>query len=471
MKNFSGSPKPGLKTDCAELKVGEPWDSPQEFAIDIGKIHKDGLFYKSSVAALYLYPEHPIKSCSHLDTSFAAVAAIQKEQPPQDTDPSGQLKTTPTPQPSTENDSQVPNSSNKTSPDSLTNLSEASTVSISSLGVAHARISALLANAPGLEELADNCFLNTSDFLKSSSLQLFAGNKFQQSYQVEMDLTSSKSLMRLQRWGMWGIGKCETETDTSPKTENDYSVWVFTGDIRAILPKIGKKSLSDILGAISASCAADIAVNSATKEPIGEAFTLRASSPKAGCSTQSHPNTFVLQPAVLDIHHASGSRLYENVAPCLLSPGDGGRKLIIVYRAAGGDRLYDQEAPTLRSLSSTGNHQSGNGAYKVREYQGETYLERPINATEAEQLMGWEVGSTAIGINKEGDEISISQTQRIKMLGNGIIPSEITDILTAIKPILERKLESEVPKNMRFAYRQLRQRGMSHNGAKTILHS
>ncbi|MEH1808519.1 MAG: hypothetical protein V7L28_24820 [Nostoc sp.] len=312
------------------------------------------------------------------------LAAIQKAQLPQDIDQCGRSKITPTPRLSTASDSQIPKSSNKTLPDLATNLSEVSTVSISSLGVAHALISALLANAPGLKELADNCFLNSSNSLKSSSLQLFFGNKFQQSYQVEKGKTLSKSLMRLQKWGMWGIGKCETETGMSPKTESDYSVWVFTGDIRATQPKPGKKSLTEIIG-------------------VGDA---------------------------------------------------------IVYRAAGGDRIYHEQAPCLRSPNN-----AGNGAYKIREYQGETYLERPINATEAEQLMGWEVGSTARGINKEGDEITISQTQRIKMIGNGIIPAEITDILTAIKPMLERKLESEVPENMRFAYRQLRQRGMSHSEA------
>ncbi|MBN3875258.1 hypothetical protein [Nostoc sp. JL23] len=142
----------------------------------------------------------------------------------------------------------------------------------------------------------------------------------------------------------------------------------------------------------------------------------------------------------------------------------------IVYRAAGGDRIYTEVSPTLRSLSNTGNHQSGSGAYKVREHDdGENYQDRPINATEAEQLMGWEIGSTAIGINKEGDEITISQTQRIKILGNGIIPGEITDILTAIKPMLERKLESVVPDNMRFAYRQLRQKGMGHSEAMSTI--
>ncbi|MEH2086871.1 hypothetical protein [Nostoc sp.] len=148
-----------------------------------------------------------------------------------------------------------------------------------------------------------------------------------------------------------------------------------------------------------------------------------------------------------------------------------------------GDRIYHEEAPTLRSLTNKDNHQAGNGAYKIREYNeqrglgvspsaataGESYLERPINATEAEQLMGWEVGSTAIGINHEGDEITISQTQRIKMLGNGIIPAEITNILSAIKPIISHKLESEIPSEHDFAYRQLRQRKMSHAEAIAFL--
>ncbi|WP_442948273.1 hypothetical protein [Nostoc sp.] len=146
-----------------------------------------------------------------------------------------------------------------------------------------------------------------------------------------------------------------------------------------------------------------------------------------------------------------------------------GASFAVLYRAAGGDRIYTEVAPTLRSLSNADKHQSGSGAYKIREYQGENYLERPITATEAEQLMGWEVGSTAIGINREGDEITISQTQRIKMLGNGIIPGEITDILQAIKPILSRKLESEIPQGCDFAYKQLRQRGMSHTDAIELL--
>lgn len=421
-----------------------------------------------------------VECTSPVDTFLVGHPATQKERSQQDTNPFGRSNATLMPQPSTESDSQTPNLLSKTLPNLLTNLSEISTVSISLLGAAHARISALLENAPGLKELADNCFLNTSDVCKSSSLQLFVGSKFQQSYQVERGKTSSKSLMRLLLWGIWGLGKLETETATFPKTENDYSVWVFTGDIRATQPKTGKKSLQEIFNGESTAvlaCSQDEqvanpkGVNSATGEEVDEAFTLTASTPKLGAGNKSHPNTFVSIPVKVYVDGVEAA--LESPALCAggwqhrspLHRDKRGASFAVLYRAASGDRLYHEECPTLRSLSNTGNHQSGSGAYKIREYQGESYLERPINATEAEQLMGWEVGSTAIGINKEGDEVTISQTQRIKMIGNGIIPAEITDILTAIKPMLERKLESEVPENMRFAYRQLRQRGMSHQDA------
>jgi hypothetical protein len=224
------------------------------------------------------------------------------------------------------------------------------------------------------------------------------------------------------------------EIVTSPKTEKGFSSWAITAQVKATQPKSTKKTLQEVF------------------------------------ETQTIPvkvyvdnvETAVESPALCSGGWQHRSPLHQDKR---------GASFAVLYRAADGDRLYHEESPTLRSLSSTGNHQSGSGAYKIREYDGETYLERPINATEAEQLMGWEVGSTATGINKEGDEITISQTQRIKMLGNGIVSGEITDILTAIKPMLERKLESEVPENMRFAYRQLRQRGMSHQEALRILGS
>ncbi len=63
--------------------------------------------------------------------------------------------------------------------------------------------------------------------------------------------------------------------------------------------------------------------------------------------------------------------------------------------------------------------------------------QRPLSATEFERLMGWPVDSTKKGITASGKEITISKTQRQKMLGNGIIPQEIQDICLSLKPFLE----------------------------------
>lgn len=105
----------------------------------------------------------------------------------------------------------------------------------------------------------------------------------------------------------------------------------------------------------------------------------------------------------------------------------------VVYRSASGDREYWENAPTLRSLSNTGGkHQSGSGAVKVRTYQDDSYTQRPMSAKEAEALMGWEPDSTAWGINSNGEKIAISETQRKKILGNGIVPQEIESILRSV---------------------------------------
>ena len=109
-----------------------------------------------------------------------------------------------------------------------------------------------------------------------------------------------------------------------------------------------------------------------------------------------------------------------------------GANSCVVYRAAGGDREYWANAPTLRSLSNTGGHQSGSGAVKVRTYTEGTSTQRPMTAEECEVIMGWEPGSTAIGIDDQGNQIQISQTQRKKILGNGIVPQEITSILSSL---------------------------------------
>jgi hypothetical protein len=397
------------------------------------------------------------------DTSSQEEAGIQKVQLPQDTNLSGQLKTTPTPRPSTENGSPIPDSLSKISVPSQMSLFSDSQYQMSQFGVRLVQIFPWLVSEMGLLEFADNCFLKDSDFFGSDVHPHLCLRTLTDSLAQTKGLPSRKSSKRLQVWGIAAPGNLGMETATSPKTENGFSSWAITADIRATQPNPKKKTLQEVFNCNG--------VNSASGEKIDEAYTLKASTPKLGAGNKSHPNTFVSIPVKVYVDGVAEAQ--ESPALCAggwqhrspLHRDKRGASFAVLYRAASGDRLYHDQAPTLRSLANKDNHQAGSGAYKIREYNGETYLERPINATEAEQLMGWEVGSTAIGINREGDEISISQTQRIKMLGNGIIPAEITDILTAIKPMLLRKLESEIPSGYDFAYKQLRQRGMSHQEA------
>lgn len=284
-----------------------------------------------------------------------------------------------------------------------------------------------------LQAIADNCFLSSSDFYVSSSLrflslkmlpdssvvaqlppvlqqlELFSvtnkadgvyPNKHirsrEQLQNTIMARISSKCCGTLDKWGITVPGKLGTATGGFPKIESDSLLLVFTANIQC---------------------------------------------------RKIEPNRLTLQ-ACLETKDLSG----------------------IVYRGAAGDRFYIKESPTLRSLGNTKGHQAGSGAFKVVEYQKknivdtnlaakEIYIEkgkrprkikygqacpilrgyqglRPLTANEFERLMGWEVNSTAKGITPAGKEIEISKTQRQKMLGNGIIPQEITDICQQLKPIL-----------------------------------
>lgn len=55
----------------------------------------------------------------------------------------------------------------------------------------------------------------------------------------------------------------------------------------------------------------------------------------------------------------------------------------------------------------------------------------------------YSVGCTKFGTTKEGEIVSISEIQRHKMLGNGIIPAEIEDICTSLRPFLEKAKNHE----------------------------
>jgi hypothetical protein len=217
-----------------------------------------------------------------------------------------------------------------------------------------AKISALVEIAPVLRELVENCSLNSADFCDYSSLRCLFGKTYQGRLVLEADKTLKKSLVLLHNWGIWGL----ITVPVVPKLnqESEFSVWVYTGDIR--IASVESQSLQQMLGE--------------------------------------------------------------------------GNSLVI--RAAGGDRIYSLRAPTLRSLAKTGQKQAGSGALKICDRKGNL---SPVPATIVEKLMGWSENSTQFGIDATGKRVEISQSQRVKMLGNGVIPGEITRILEGCKGILQ----------------------------------
>jgi hypothetical protein len=425
----------------------------------------------SQIEKLQLTKIEEEEQCSQPDTYIVAAAETQKEQSLPDTDHSGESTTIPTPAPSSEKGSQASVATNTTPENSPTNSFSVSLSQTVSFGEALVQIFPWLVNEPALMELAASCFLKESDSFASNVHHHFCLKTSRAFLAQTKQLPSPSSSKRLQNWGMWAVGKNLTPTGMFLKTESGFTVWALTADVRATQPKPYKKSLHEVLNGSP--------VNEFTGEGIDEAFAIRASTPKQGKGNKSHPNTFVKVGA--KIYQGKTVEVDESPTVCGAGRGhyppqnrDKGASFAIVYRAADGDRVYPADlggdAPTLRSLANTGgNHQSGSGAYKVREIDGEQTIERPITPTEAEMLMGWEVGSTAVGIDAEGYEISISNTQRIKTLGNGIVPAEITNILENLKPILKRKLESEISSPLKVAYWQLRRIGKTHQEAKQIL--
>ncbi len=269
----------------------------------------------------------------------------------------------------------------------------------------------------------------------------------------------------MSNWGIALRGSSEMATAGCHKTAAESSLLVVTGNVQCRRIKPDRPTLQECLDTDG------VVINSVNGKPIDESLTLKASSHKAGTGNSKHPVAVV--ESLNDQESATPTNPNAN-------PQKAESRLAVMYRSATGSRTYAEECPTLRSLANTGGkHQGGSGAWKVVEYKGEDYFvesgggsqsctldcsgqfatnrkrpinlktgkrkdlpisyrgnPRPLTATEFERLMGWPVGSTEKGITRDGKEISISKTQRQKMLGNGIVPQEIEDICNKLKYFL-----------------------------------
>lgn len=54
---------------------------------------------------------------------------------------------------------------------------------------------------------------------------------------------------------------------------------------------------------------------------------------------------------------------------------------------------------------------------------------RRLTPVECERLMGWEDDRTRWGINDKGETVEMSDTQRYKMCGNGVVANVVSAIV------------------------------------------
>lgn len=292
---------------------------------------------------------------------------MPQERSPQDTNHYGQSSTIGLLPACLDTDSQKRNSSSLMSDYSQMSLFPIYQNPTYSYLAAHAQTFPALAIAQELMAVTQACFLKESDFCDYKGIRHSYLRMFQESSVVITDKTSPLSLVPSLNWGMWVAGKSVTDQGTSLKTESEFSLSVFTADVRCNLTECDRPSLTDCLD-------------------------------------------------------------------------DGG--IAVIDRARGGDRTYTEIAPTIRTASRDKNgKQGGSGAFKVLEEDGS---KRPLRPHEVEKLMGWGIQSTATGINAIGEKVSISNTQRHRILGNGIIPAEIENICNNLHPFLEAMIDAGI---------------------------
>lgn len=315
----------------------------------------------------------PSKLCynnSQPDTFFVVEVGTLKALLPQDINPYGRSSRTNMPLVYLDTDFLTLNSSSPMSECLQMSLSLDCQSPIYSYLVRLVQTFPALAIEPELMAVTQACFLKDSDFCDFKGIRHLSLRMSLESSVATTDKTSTLSLAPSLNWGIWVAGRNATALDTSPKTENEFSLSVFTGDVRCNLVEIDRPFLTDCLD-------------------------------------------------------------------------DGG--IAVIDRARGGDRTYSHIAPTIRTASRDKNgKQGGSGAFKVLEEDGS---KRPLRPHEVEKLMGWEENATATGITSDGEKVSISNTQRHRMLGNGIIPAEIENICNNLRPFLEDMADADTNQN------------------------
>ncbi len=99
-------------------------------------------------------------------------------------------------------------------------------------------------------------------------------------------------------------------------------------------------------------------------------------------------------------------------------------------------QITSKDLPTsdqqfARTIRTGGGHSMDN------KHTWDTYMIkgkiRRLTPTECERLMSWPDGHTKYGVNEKGEKVEISDSQRYKMCGNGVVSKVVESLLKALK--------------------------------------
>lgn len=118
-------------------------------------------------------------------------------------------------------------------------------------------------------------------------------------------------------------------------------------------------------------------------------------------------------------------------------------KIFDVGKGRQGERIYSIYGKSANLTAGGGGPGSKTGLYYVGDYSlkdpGKDYVQkhsRRLTPVEAERLQGVPDGYTAIGVDADGNEMKMSDTERYKALGNGFTTPVIAHLLSPLRRIL-----------------------------------
>jgi len=136
------------------------------------------------------------------------------------------------------------------------------------------------------------------------------------------------------------------------------------------------------------------------------------------------------KPSLIHTSFPGETREYKEIAPTISTPSGGGHLPYVI-----GDFRYDEGfRPRKNGIAPTVNREaSRKDGHNLLLKQGAGI--RRLTPTEVEKLMSWTPGHTQWGINEKGEMIEISDTNRYRMCGNGVVSKVVEELVKGMFPI------------------------------------